>query len=93
MYPSLVEPSIKNVILSELKTSRWHRVQQNTLLFNSIGFIVLGSVISFILWLQYKGKQDIKAQVERAEKKREYIMAKLQMYQRMKAKEYTNMPI
>jgi hypothetical protein len=93
MYPTLVEPSIKHVIMSELKASRGNKVQRNTLLLNGLGFLFLGSTIAFILWLQYKGKQDVRAQVEREQKKREYILSKLQMYQRMKAKEYTNIPI
>ena len=93
MYPTLVEPTIKNVIMTELKTSRINKVRQNTILLNSIGFIVLGSIIAFVLWLQYKGKQDISAKLERERKKKEYVLSKLQMYQRMKAREYTNMPI
>ena len=79
--------------MTELKTSRINKVRQNTILLNSIGFIVLGSIIAFVLWLQYKGKQDISAKLERERKKKEYVLSKLQMYQRMKAREYTNMPI
>ena len=93
MYPTLVEPTIKNVIMTELKTSRVNKIQHNTFVVNLIGFIVLIATISFILWLQYKGKQDVKARIERERKKKEYIMSKVQMYQRMKQREYTNMPI
>ncbi len=93
MYPSLVEPSIKYVIHSELKSCKQDKFYKYSTYLNIGGFIFLSSVIGFILWLQYKGKQDIKTQMENEKKKKEYILSKLNTLQRMNQRAYTNMPI
>jgi hypothetical protein len=93
MYPSLVEPTIKYILQSELKTSRDMKFNKNTFMFNLLCFIALFSTIGFILWIQYKGKQDIVQIMERERKKKEYIMSKIQLYQKIKTREYTNIPL
>lgn len=93
MYPSLVEPSIKYVLQSELKTCKEKQFVTNSLYYNIVGFLLLAGFIGFVLWYQYKGKMDIKTQVERERKKKEYILSKIQNFQKMKQRAYTNMPI
>jgi hypothetical protein len=93
MFPSLVEPTIKYILHSELKTSREIKYDKNTIIYNSLIFIALTCSIGFILWLQYKGKQDISKVIERENKKRNYILSKIQMYQKIKTREYTNIPL
>jgi len=93
MYPSLVEPTIKCVIHSELKTCKEKKFYQYSNYLNIGGFLFLVGTIGFILWYQYKGKQDTKTQIENERKKKEYILSKLNYFQRMKQRAYTNMPI
>ncbi len=93
MYPSLVEPTIKYILQSELKTSNENRFNKNSLIYNIICFVALFSTISFILWIQYKGKHDVKEQILRENRKRDYILSKIQLYQKIKTREYTNIPM
>jgi Na+/H+ antiporter NhaD/arsenite permease-like protein len=93
MYPSLVEPNIKNVIISELKEIKRNKFYIHSNYLNIVGFLFISLLIVFILWLKYTGKKDIKTQLENEKKKKEYILSKLSYFQRMKQREYTNMPI
>ncbi len=93
MYPILVEPTIKYVINNELKSCKQDKFYRHSIYLNVGGFIFITSVIGFILWLQYKGKQDIQTQMENDRKKKEYILSKLNTIQRMNQRAYTNMPI
>ncbi len=93
MYPSLVEPTIKYILQSELKTSRDLKFNRNSFFYNIICFVAIISVIGFILWLQYNGKKDVVKMIERENKKRDYILSKIQMYQKIKTSEYTNIPM
>ena len=92
MRPTLVEPSIKYILNSELKTSRYNKFLENSLFFNIILFTLFCLLLLFIGWLFYKGKQDPAVKKERERKKREYIMSKLHTYQKMKQEVYTNIP-
>ena len=92
MKPSLVEPSIKYILNSELKTSRYHKFLENSFLFNLTLFILFCLLFMFICWLFYKGNQDPNVKKERERKKKEYIMSKLHTYQKMKQEVYTNIP-
>ena len=93
MKPSLVEPSIKYILNSELKTSRYHKFLENSFLFNLTLFILFCLLFVFISWLFYKGNQDPNVKKERERKKKEYIMSKLHTYQKMKQEVYTNIPM
>jgi hypothetical protein len=93
MKPSLVEPSIKYILNSELKTSRYHKFLENSFLFNITLFILFCLIVAFISWLFYKGNQDPNLKKERERKKKEYIMSKLHTYQKMKQEVYTNIPM
>ena len=90
--PSLVEPTIKKVLNSELRMSNEYKFEQNSLLLNLALFIVFVVFFSFILWYSYKGKQDPFLKREKDKKKREYILSKLQHYQKMKQEVFTNIP-
>lgn len=86
MYPSLVEPTIKVIMKQQLNVCNKDKFQKNSLVLNLvIGFIIL-FVISVILYIKYKGKQDIKTIKERERKKKEYILSKINNYQKMKNK-------
>jgi hypothetical protein len=93
MYPTLVEPTIKYILQSELKTSRDIKFNRNSFFYNIICFVVIISVIGFILWLQYNGKKDLVKVIEKENKKRDYILSKIQIYQKIKTREYTNIPM
>jgi hypothetical protein len=93
MYPSLVEPSIKYILHSELKNCKEKQFITNSFYLNIISLLFIISFVGFILWLQYKGKQDIKTKIENDKKRKNYILSKLQNYQKMKQRAYTNMPI
>ncbi len=90
--PSLVEPTIKKVLNSELRMSNEYKFEQNSLLLNMGLFIIFVVSVSFVLWYCYKGKQDPFLKREKEKKKREYILSKLQHYQKMKQEVFTNIP-
>ena len=90
--PSLVEPTIKKVLNSELRMSNEYKFEQNSLLLNIGLFILFVVSVSFFLWYSYKGKQDPFLKREKDKKKREYILSKLQHYQKMKQEVFTNIP-
>ena len=93
MYPHLVEKNIIHVLKDQLTECNQQKLYKNSIIFNSVLFIILVSVISIILYNKYKGKQDTKQIIENENKKKNYILSKLQFYQKMRNKEYTNMPI
>jgi hypothetical protein len=92
MHPSLVEPTIHSILQYELKNSHENKFKRDSFYLNTIGFIFVLSFIGLILWTHYKGKQDIPARVLKERKKREYVMSKLNYYQRIKEQEYTGIP-
>lgn len=93
MYPTLVESNIKYIMNRQLSTCKQDKFIKNSEIMNIMLFLFLGGIISFILFIKYKGKQDINDFIERDNKKKKYILSKLQTFQRIKAKEYTNIPI
>jgi len=93
MHPHLVEKNIMFVMKDQLVECNKKKFYKNSITFNSILFILLISVISIILYIKYNGKQNKKKMLEKENKKKDYILSKLQFYQKMKTKEYTNMPI
>jgi len=66
---------------------------KNIITFNTIFFILLFSIKKIILYIKYNEKKNKKKMLEKENKKKNYILSKLQFYQKMKTKEYTNMPI
>jgi len=93
MYPSLVEPTIHSILKYELKNSHTHKFNRHGFYVNAFGFLFLFSFVGLFLWIHYKGKQDIPTQILKERKKKEYIMSKLNYYQRIKEQEYTGIPI
>ncbi len=92
MFPSLVEPNIHSILQYELKNSHQQKFERDSLYLNVGGFLFLFSLIGLILWIHYKGKQDVSAQQLRERKKKEYILSKLNTYQRIKNQEYSGIP-
>jgi len=93
MYPHLVEKNILYVMKDQLSQCNQQKFYRNSIIFNGVLFILLTLVITIILYIKYKGKQDTKKLLENENKKKNYILSKLQFYQKMKTKEYTNIPI
>ena len=65
MYPHLVEKNILYVLKDQLSECNQQKFYKNSIIFNTILFIILVSVISIILYNKYKGKQDIKQIIEK----------------------------
>jgi len=92
MYPLLVEPTIRDIMKNQLSQCNDNKFQKNTIILNIAAGILLGLIISIILYVKYKGTNEIQKK-EKEEQKRKYILSKLNFYQKMKTKEFTNMPI
>ena len=93
MYPHLVEKNVLYVMKDQLLECNQKKLYRSNIIFNSVLFVLLTSIITIVLYIKYKGKQDTKKLLEKENKKKNYILSKLQFYQKMKTKEYTNMPI
>jgi hypothetical protein len=86
MYPSLVEPTIKVIMKQQLDVCNKDKFQKNSIILNLVIGGIIIFIISVILYVKYKGKQDIKTMKEKERKKREYILSKINNYQKMKNK-------
>ena len=86
MYPSLVEPTIKVIMKQQLDVCNKDKFQKNSIILNIVIGAVILFIISAILYVKYNGKQDIKLMKERERKKKEYILSKINNYQKMKNK-------
>lgn len=86
MYPSLVEPTIKVIMKQQLDLCNQDKYNRNTIIFNLIAGTIILSIIVIILYIKYKGKQDVRLTKEKERKKKEYILSKIQYYQKMKNK-------
>jgi hypothetical protein len=86
MYPSLVEPTIKVIMKQQLHVCNKDKFQKNSIVLNLVIGGIIVFIISVILYVKYKGKQDIKTIKERERKKKEYILSKINNYQKMKNK-------
>jgi hypothetical protein len=86
MYPSLVEPTIKVIMKQQLDVCNKDKFQKNSIILNIVIGAVIICIISAILYVKYNGKQDIQLMKERERKKKEYILSKINNYQKMKNK-------
>jgi hypothetical protein len=86
MYPSLVEPTIKVIMKQQLDVCNKDKFQKNSIILNIVIGAVIIFIIAVILYVKYNGKQDIKQMKERERKKKEYILSKINNYQKMKNK-------
>ena len=93
MNPNLVETTIKGIMNLQLSNCKKDKFIKNSFILNIGLFILLSAIISFILYIQYKGKQNIEERINRDNKKRNYILSKLQVLQKMKESQFTNIPI
>jgi len=91
--PFLVEPTIKNIMNSQLNDCKKDKFLRNSMILNVFLFIFFIVIVSVILFIQYKGKQNIEERINKDNKKRKYILSKLQVLQKMKESQYTNIPI
>ena len=93
MNPTLVEPTIKSIMNSQLNDCKKDKFLRNSMFLNIFLFIIFSVILSVILFIQYKGKQNIEQQIIKDNKKRNYILSKLQVLQKMKESQITNIPI
>jgi hypothetical protein len=93
MNPILVEPAIKHIMNQQLNNCKTIKFIKYSNMMNIGLFLLLGGLITFILFIKYKGKQNIIEQTSKDNKKKHYILSKLQTFQKLKAKEYTNIPM
>lgn len=91
--PILVESTIKSIMNSQLNDCKKDKFLKNSMILNISLFIIFCSIISFILFIQYKGKQNIEERINKDNKKRNFILSKLQVLQKMKESQFTNIPI
>ena len=91
--PLLVEPTIKSIMNLQLNNCKKDKFSKNSIILNICLFLTFSVIISVILFVQYKGKQNIQDQINRDNKKRNYILSKLQVLQKMKESQFTNIPI
>ena len=93
MNPILVESTIKNIMISQLNNCKKDKFLRNSMILNIFLFSMFCIVIGAILFIQYKGKNNIEDRINRDNKKRKYILSKLQVLQKMKESQITNIPI
>jgi hypothetical protein len=86
MYPSLVEPTIKVIMKQQLDLCNQDKYNRNSFIFNLASGCIILSIIAVILYIKYKGKQDIALIKKREREKKEYILSKINHYQKMKNK-------
>lgn len=93
MNPLLVEPTIKSIMNLQLNNCKKDKFSKNSIILNGFLFFMFSVIVGAILFIQYKGKQNIEEQINRDNKKRNYILSKLQVLQKMKESQITNIPI
>ena len=93
MNPLLVEPTIKSIMNLQLNNCKKDKFSKNSIILNGFLFFIFAVIITSILYIQYKGKQNIEDQINKDNKKRNYILSKLQVLQKMKESQITNIPI
>ena len=93
MNPLLVEPTIKSIMNLQLNNCKKDKFSKNSIILNGFLFFTFSVIVGTILFIQYKGKQNIEDQINRDNKKRNYILSKLQVLQKMKESQITNIPI
>jgi hypothetical protein len=91
--PILVESTIKSIMNSQLNDCKKDKFSKNSMILNISLFFMFCSIVSFILFIQYKGKQNIEERIIKDNKKRNFILSKLQVLQKMKESQFTNIPI
>ena len=67
--PILVETSIKSIMNSQLINCKKDKFSKNSIILNISLFIIFCSILSFILFIQYKGKQNIEERINKDNKK------------------------
>ena len=91
--PILVESTIKSIMNSQLNNCKQDKFLKNSMFLNISLFFIFCGILSFILFIQYKGKQNVEERINKDNKKRNFILSKLQVLQKMKESQFTNIPI
>jgi hypothetical protein len=90
--PTLIEPSIKNILNSTLKKCHTFRENYYNIVLNfslGIGFFI---ILGLILLYKYKGKLTPKELEQKNREKHQYILSKIQLYQNERQDSITGLP-
>lgn len=95
--PRLTEPGVKYYMTETLKVCNVSKHKYFNIIFNVTSLVLLIIIISLILYYRYKGLPTQQEKLEQSNKKKAYILGKIQAMQKMKQNNsldlITNLPI
>lgn len=91
--PILVEKNIKYILSNHLNKISIEEDKKKTLFLNIGILVIIVFIVSFTLYIKYKGKQDMNTLKQKEQKKKEYILSRLRKYQNMIEQPLTNIPL
>ena len=95
--PRLTEPGVKYYMTETLKVCNVSKHKYFNIIFNVATFILVILIISLTLYYRYKGMPNQQEKIEQSNKKKSYILGKIQAMQKMKQNNsldlITNLPI
>ena len=91
MIPNLVESNIKNILNQKLEYCNLLKNRYYSFIYNLVCFILLVSIIFFILYSRYKHRNSREKKIEE-NKKRDYILYNLRKFQNIKNSHISNIP-
>ena len=91
MIPNLVESNIKSILNQKLEYCNSLKNNYYSFIYNLICFILLISIIFFILYNRYKHRNSQEKKIEE-NKKRDYILYNLRKFQNIKNSHISNIP-
>lgn len=95
--PRLTEPGVKYYMAETLKVCNISKHKYFNIIFNISVFLILVLIISITLYYRYKGMPSETEKLEKSNKKKSYILGKIQAMQKMKQNNsldlITNLPI
>ena len=95
--PRLTEPGVKYYMAETLKVCNVSKHKYYNILFNVTLLVIIVVIFSLILYYRYKGQQSESDRLDKSNKKKSYILGKIQAMQKMKQNNsldlITNLPI
>lgn len=84
--PSLVEPGIKTFSIKALRECHQFKQKHYNTVFNICAGLILIVVLGILLYLKYKGKMTPEEKKKHENKKKEYILSRIQNFNEAKEK-------
>lgn len=84
--PTLIEPGIKNFAVKTLKQCHEIKLQYYNTVFNISIACVFLFVVALVLVFKYRGKMSPEEKKKNEQKKKEYILSRIQNFQESKEK-------